>query len=147
MGMVAYPVPSSAAVTAVMRGNRKRDTRPEVAIRSALHRRGLRFRKDVLLRVGDLRVRADVVFPRRRLALFVDGCFWHRCPEHGTSPRANAAYWGPKLDRNVERDRMQTAALRADGWTVVRAWEHEDPDEVALAVEQLLRATSSAPLT
>lgn len=145
--MVTYPVPSSAAVTAVMRGNRKRDTRPEVAIRSALHRRGLRFRKDLLLRVGDLRVRADVVFPRRRLALFVDGCFWHRCPEHGTSPRANAAYWGPKLDRNVERDRLQTAALRADGWTVVRAWEHEDPETVAAAVERLVRATSSAPLS
>ena len=138
--MVAYPVPSSPAVTAVMRGNRKRDTRPEVAVRSALHRRGLRFRKDVPLRAGDLRVRADIVFPRRRLVVFVDGCFWHRCPDHGTSPRANTAYWGPKLDRNVERDRLQGEALRADGWTVVRAWEHEDPAAVADAVSAILEA-------
>lgn len=138
--MVAYPVPSSPAVTVVMRGNRKRDTRPEVAIRSALHRRGLRFRKDVPLRAGDLRVRADIVFPRRRLVVFVDGCFWHRCPDHGTSPRANTAYWGPKLDRNVERDRLQEQALRVDGWMVVRVWEHEDPAAVADAVSAILEA-------
>lgn len=139
-----YPYPSSAAVTAVMKGNRKRDTRPELAVRSALHRRGLRFRKDLPLRVGDVRVRPDVVFPRRRLALFVDGCFWHRCPLHGTRPRVNTSYWEQKLDRNVERDRRQEAVLRSGGWTVIRAWEHEEPAAVADRVLALLSTPAAS---
>jgi len=82
----------------------------------------------------DLRVVPDVVFPRARVVLFADGCLWHRCPEHGSSPRANAAYWTPKLAGNVQRDRRVDAALAADGWAVVRVWEHEvvsDADGVA----------------
>src|SRR5262245_14625848 len=86
---VPYPVPGSLAASKVGVANRRRDTKPEIALRSALHRRGRRFRKDVLIRAGGIRTHADVVFPRAKLAVFVDGCFWHRCPDHGTSPRSN----------------------------------------------------------
>lgn len=126
-----YPNATSAAVTAVMKANRKKDTKPEVRLRSALHARGLRFRKDFLVVLPGVRVRADVAFPRQRLAVFADGCFWHRCPIHGKPPRANTSYWGPKLDRNVDRDRRVNEALEANGWAVARIWEHEDPFEAA----------------
>src|SRR3954453_17637690 len=101
-----------------MRRNPRRDTKPEVALRSELHRVGLRFRKDFPIRTSERVVRADVVFTRPRLAVFVDGCFWHRCPLHGNVPRANTEYWVPKLERNVHRDRAVDAALEAAGWTV-----------------------------
>jgi DNA mismatch endonuclease (patch repair protein) len=78
------------------------------------------------------------VFPRARVAVFVDGCFWHRCPAHGISPATHAGYWSAKLDRNVERDAETNAALRDRGWAVVRIWEHEDPNVVADAVGQLV---------
>jgi DNA mismatch endonuclease, patch repair protein len=133
----APPPASSAAARAVMRGNRGSDTKPERALRSELHRRGLRFRKNVSP-VPGLRCRADVVFTRARVAVFVDGCYWHRCPQHGTAPRSNSDYWQAKLDRNVARDRQNDAALDTAGWTVVRVWEHENPalaaDRVALVV-------------
>lgn len=124
-----------------MRGNRSRDTRPEVAVRSALHRRGLRFRKNVRPIAG-LRCSADVVFPTSRIAVFVDGCFWHRCPVHGTQPSTNATYWSAKLDRNVERDRRADQALAAAGWLVIRVWEHEPPDQAAERVAVVVRARS-----
>lgn len=130
-GTLAVPEPSAPSVVAVMRGNRKRNTRPELRLRSELHRRGLRFRKDYQIRVGGRSVRADVVFTRQKLAVFIDGCFWHRCPDHGTAPRSNVSYWRPKLDRNVARDIAQTAALEAVGWLVVRVWEHESPGQAA----------------
>lgn len=131
---VSYPAPSSPAATAVMKGNRSRDTRPEVLLRSALHRRGLRFRKDYVIRVDGRRCRADVVFTKQRLAVFVDGCFWHGCPEHGRTPRTNHEYWRAKLGRNVERDQQSTAALISAGWKVLRVWEHERID---IAVESI----------
>ena len=133
------PPASSQAARRVMQGNRSTDTRPEVALRAALHRRGLRFRKHHPPLPG-LHARADVVFTRARVAVFVDGCFWHRCPQHGTQPRTNAAWWQAKLDRNVERDRRVDRALAESGWRVVRVWEHEAPDEVARCVELLLRS-------
>lgn len=103
---------------------------------------GLRFRKDLPLRLADRIVRPDVVFTRARLAVFVDGCFWHRCPEHGNVPRANSDYWGPKLERNIARDRAVDRALADAGWRVLRAWEHEEVTLVAAAVaaELSLRA-------
>lgn len=122
-----------------MRANPRRDTKPEVALRSALHRRGLRFRKDLPIRLPERIVRPDIVFTRQRLAVFVDGCFWHSCPVHGTSPKANAGYWGPKLQRNVDRDRAVTEQLQAAGWTVLRSWEHEDSDEAASRIAHVLR--------
>jgi len=114
-----------------MRRNPRRDTGPELAVRSELQRRGLRFRKDLPLRVRGRVVRPDVVFTRARLAVFIDGCFWHRCPQHGNVPRANGDYWRPKLERNVVRDRAVDAALGEAGWRVLRAWEHEAPAVVA----------------
>lgn len=127
-----------------MVANRRVGTAPELAIRRELHRRGLRFRID--LRVGGaLRTRPDIVFTRARVAVFVDGCFWHRCPIHGTSPKAHSEYWTPKLDRNVERDRETDAALAALGWTVIRVWEHEPVDEAADRIEEAVRSLRAAP--
>lgn len=126
-----YPVPTSNAATQVGRGNRRTDTKPEVVVRSALHRRGLRFRKDMRIRAGQLWVRPDVVFTRRRIAVFVDGCFWHGCDVHGTTPKSNVEYWGPKLAANRERDRRVDEELTAHGWLVIRCWEHDDPEDVA----------------
>lgn len=122
-----------------MLGNTWRDTQPEVALRSILHRRGRRFRKRKTIQLGGRRwTQPDIVFSRSRLAVYIDGCFWHRCPEHGTEPRSNTAYWGPKLDRNVARDRDTEAQLHDRGWNVLRAWEHEDPIAVADRVEAVL---------
>jgi DNA mismatch endonuclease (patch repair protein) len=131
------PPASSDNARAVMAANRSSDTGPERALRSALHARGLRFFKN---RRPDpsVRCRADIVFPSVQLAVFVDGCFWHRCPIHGVSPSMNPAYWQAKLDRNVERDRRNDAALQAAGWTVVRIWEHEDPEQAASDIAAML---------
>jgi DNA mismatch endonuclease (patch repair protein) len=107
-----------------MRANRRVDTAPEVALRSELQRRGLRFRKDLLLRLSGGRVRPDVAFTRAKVAVFVDGCFWHVCPDHGQIPKANRDYWKPKLARNVERDRRNDAVLAEEGWKVLRFFEH-----------------------
>lgn len=118
-----------------MRANRGRDTGPELALRSELHRLGLRFR--VHRRpVPGLRVAADIVFGPARVAVFVDGCFWHRCPVHATAPRANGEWWAAKLERNVERDRSANMRLEESGWVVVRVWEHESP---AVAAARILR--------
>jgi DNA mismatch endonuclease (patch repair protein) len=128
-----------------MRRNPRRDTKPEIALRSELHRLGLRFRKDLPIRTAERVVRPDVVFTRARLAVFVDGCFWHSCPLHGNVPRANTAYWVPKLERNVHRDREVDAVLATAGWIVLRAWEHEDVTEVAASVyETLMRLRDQA---
>ena len=125
-----WPKPNSSAVSNVMRGN-ARPTKPEIAARSALHRRGLRFRKSRRIQLGIRWTKRDAVFARARVALFVDGCFWHCCPEHGTTPRANSEYWAPKLASNVARDRETDRKLAALGWTVVRAWEHDPPNVIA----------------
>jgi DNA mismatch endonuclease (patch repair protein) len=116
----------------------RRDTQPELAIRSELHRRGLRFRVD-RAPVSGLRSRADIVFGPARLAVYVDGCFWHSCPEHGTMPKSNAEWWDRKLKRNRERDAKTDQALNEHGWQVVRIWEHEDPVEAADRVMRALR--------
>ena len=131
------PPPSSDAVSAQMSKLGRRDTAPEVALRSELHRRGLRFRVDQTP-VKGVRSRADIVFRRARLAIYVDGCFWHRCPEHGEIPKANRDYWEPKLARNVERDGQTKAALEEAGWTVLRFYEHIPPVAAADRVEATL---------
>jgi DNA mismatch endonuclease, patch repair protein len=118
-----------------MRANRRTDTKPEIALRRALHRQGYRFRKDYRLDLdGGQRVRPDIAFTARRVAVFVDGCFWHACPDHGSKPANNVWYWEPKLRRNVERDRAADAALAAAGWNVVRVWEHESLEAAVTAV-------------
>lgn len=122
---------------------RRRDTKPERLLRSALHARGHRYRVDHRLDLPDGRVRPDIVFTRRRVAVFVDGCYWHGCPDHGRRPNIkNAAYWGSKLQGNVDRDRRADSALEAAGWTVVRVWEHEPVDEAAARVEEALTASA-----
>ena len=117
-----------------MRGIRRTGTKPELALRAALHARGYRYRKDFRLDLPLRRVRPDIAFTRRKVAVFVDGCFWHACPDHGSKPANNTWYWGPKLQRNVERDRVADAALSAAGWDVVRVWEHEPLDAAVTAV-------------
>lgn len=118
----------------------KSDTRPEVAIRSALHRLGLRFRKEYKVRAAGRRRSIDIAFPTEGLAVFIDGCFWHQCPDHGTMPKSNRGYWVPKLRRNVERDKLVTSSLRRSGWTILRVWEHTPVDEaVALIAETVER--------
>jgi DNA mismatch endonuclease (patch repair protein) len=133
-----YPFPSSAAVSAAMRANRKRDTGPELKLRSLLHGRGLRFRVNHELVVPGLRVRPDIVFVGRRVAVFVDGCFWHSCRWHGTRPQVNTHYWLPKLDRVKARDRKVRRLLTLAGWTAVRVWEHISPDRSADLIRRAL---------
>lgn len=130
-GQLDAPDASSPAVRRVMQGNTKVDTKPEVALRSELHRRGLRFRKNYPIRVGEVLVRPDVVFTRQKLAVFVDGCFWHSCPEHGNVPTTNSSYWKAKLQRNRSRDQRVNIALQTAGWRVLRIWEHESAESAA----------------
>ena len=139
-----YPHPLNEGRSANMRANRRTDTKPEIALRRALHRHGYRFRKDYRLDLsGGVRVRPDIAFTARHVAVFVDGCFWHACPEHGTKPANNVWYWEPKLRRNVERDRAADAALAADGWDVVRIWEHEPLEAAVTAVLAALTRTQA----
>lgn len=123
-------------------GNRRRDTKPELAVRSLIHRAGLRYRVDFAPLGG--RRRADIVFSRLRIAVFIDGCFWHSCPTHGTVPASNSDYWIPKLARNMARDRETDALLATAGWTVLRIWEHIAPVDAAATIVQTVRAASSA---
>jgi DNA mismatch endonuclease (patch repair protein) len=122
---------------------RRRDTRDEKRLRSSLHAEGLRFRVDHPLQLEHGRpVRPDIVFTRPRVAVFVDGCYWHGCPAHGRREGGvNHHYWGPKIARNVERDRGHDAALTAEGWTVVRIWEHEPIESAVASVKQALDAS------
>ena len=121
-----------------MRGNRGRDTRPELMIRRALHARGWRFRVD-RAPLAELRCRADIVFASRRVAVFIDGCFWHGCAEHLKMPRSHRHYWAAKIASNIARDRRNDEALRAAGWTALRVWEHEPVEDAVAAIEAALR--------
>jgi len=132
-----YPFVTDPGRAQNMRSNRRSDTKPELALRSALHGMGYRYRKDFRLDLPLRRVRPDIAFTARKVAVFVDGCFWHACPEHGSKPKSNEWYWSPKLLKNVERDRAADAALEQAGWTVVRLWEHVP---VADAVAQVVAA-------
>jgi DNA mismatch endonuclease (patch repair protein) len=140
-----YPAPGSPGRSANMRAIRRANTKPEIALRSALHRQGYRFRKDYRLDLDSgARVRPDIAFTARRVAVFVDGCFWHACPQHGRNPTVNEWYWGPKLHRTVERDRVADAALLAAGWQVVRIWEHVPLADALAAVAAALEAGAGA---
>lgn len=121
---------SSETVRRVMQGNRSRDTVPELAVRKAAQALGLRYRVDARP-ISSLNRRADLVFTRARVAVFVDGCFWHGCPEHHTVSKTNEDYWWEKVVNNRRRDRETDRLLSASGWLVVRIWEHESPDAAA----------------
>lgn len=126
---------SSEQARRTMRANRSKNTSPELAVRVLLHGRGLRYR--VHFRPApSIRRTADIVFTRRKIAVFIDGCFWHACPEHFIAPRSNPGYWEPKIAGNQRRDRETDEALRAEGWTVLRFWEHESPSAVADLIER-----------
>jgi DNA mismatch endonuclease, patch repair protein len=135
------PWASSPASRATMQGNRRRDTKPELAVRRAAHALGLRYRVDARP-LPDLNRRADLVFSRAKVAVFVDGCYWHGCPEHATAARTNAAYWGPKISRNRSRDEETDRLLRQAGWLTLRIWEHEDPAAAAERIAKMVRAVS-----
>ncbi|KQU36892.1 very short patch repair endonuclease [Rhodococcus sp. Leaf233] len=130
---------TDAKTSARLSKQRRRDTKPEVALRRELHRRGLRYFVDRAPLKG-MRRRADLVFPRRKVAVYVDGCFWHSCPIHATRPRNNAQWWADKLAANVARDRDTDTRLIEEGWRVVRIWEHEDPVVAAQRVVDDLAA-------
>jgi DNA mismatch endonuclease (patch repair protein) len=139
MRTVSYPFPTNPAVSKRMRANKKRDTSPELKVRSALHRRGFRFRVNSAIRAGAVKTRGDIVFAPIRLAVFVDGCFWHGCRIHGTDPQRNRAYWSAKLQRNRQRDGLVNSSLRQAGWIVLRYWEHSDPENVADEIAAVIR--------
>lgn len=124
------PLPSSDAALMRMKASKPRNTGPEIAIRYELHKKGLRYRIDVRP-LESLNRRADIVFRSIKLAIFIDGCFWHGCPLHGTLPKANAEFWELKIARNIERDRDTDFKLISAGWKVIRVWEHEDPKTAA----------------
>ena len=109
-----------------------------MALRRLLHAAGLRYRVDRAPLPG-LRRRADIVFGPARVAVYVDGCFWHGCPEHGTRPKANAAWWREKIERTGSRDRETDARLASAGWLVVRVWEHEEPAVVATRIREAIK--------
>lgn len=137
------PEASSPSALKRMTAQKQRDTHPELAIRSILHSRGYRYRVDCRP-IKALRTRADLVFSGPKVAVFIDGCFWHDCPRHGTLPKANREWWKRMLQRNVHRDRKTDQHLTEVGWTVVRIWEHEDPEEAARRVAEAVDVRTGA---
>jgi DNA mismatch endonuclease (patch repair protein) len=125
-----------------MQAVKRQDTAAEVLLRRRLHAAGLRFRK-VIPPEAELRCKADVVFPRQKVCVFIDGCFWHRCPAHFKLPKANSAWWEEKIQATVERDGRQQQLLESRGWTVLRFWEHcitpTAVDEAVCLVEAAVR--------
>ena len=117
----------------IMRAIRSKNTIPELSLRNGLWAKGLRYR----IHYGKERI--DIAFPSEKIAVFVDGCFWHRCPLHSHVPKSNRDYWRPKLEENVERDKGKEERLKLQGWTIVRIWEHElrEPNRIAAIVENI----------
>ncbi len=131
------PSPSSEAALKRMQAAKPTDTAPEKALRSALHGKGLRFRVDQKP-IKELNRKADIVFRSVKVAVFVDGCFWHGCPIHGTQAKANAEFWQNKIEQNQARDLDTNKQLKKAGWRVVRVWEHEDPVRVSPRIHDIV---------
>lgn len=139
---ISAPPPSTPTVRAIMLGNRHRDTIPERRLRSLLHAAGLRYRVDFPLHPDSGRpIRPDICFTRYRVAVFVDGCFWHGCPEHGTRPKTNSEFWLAKIARTRARDERDTRRLESAGWRVLRIWEHAP---VPAALEAVISELATA---
>lgn len=134
---------SSAGARKTMQGNRGRDTKAEIAVRRLAHARGLRYLVNARPE-PDLRRTVDLLFTRVRVAVFIDGCYWHGCPEHFTTPTTNAGYWSGKIGRNQARDLDTTCRLEERGWIVLRFWEHEEPASVAERIQQTVRRARRA---
>lgn len=134
-----HRVSPGGALSAKMSTLARGDTAPELALRSALHAAGLRYRVQVPV-PGNRRRKIDVAFTRSKVAVFVDGCFWHGCPQHGTRPATNSEWWDWKIQRNKDRDADTNTLLDSQGWTVVRVWEHENP---TAAVARVMTAISA----
>lgn len=134
------PLPSSREASLRMRRVHQRDTAAELKVRKTLHRRGMRFRVDTAPIGG--RRRADIVFSRARVAVYIHGCYWHLCPEHATLPKANADWWRRKLEANRERDQRTNADLTQSGWLCLTFWEHEEPERVADIIQKAVRERS-----
>lgn len=132
------PLPSSEEARRRMLAVRRRGTMAELRLRSELHGLGLRYRVHRRLLTAS-RSEADIAFGPARVAIFVDGCFWHCCPQHASHPKAHSAWWREKLKTNVERDRRIDHLLGEAGWEVIRIWEHENPKEAALLIQDLVR--------
>lgn len=143
MTAVRPPHASSEGVRKSMQANKGKDTKPELALRRATHALGLRYRVSVRP-LPKVRRTADMVFTRARVAVFMDGCFWHGCPDHHTRSATNADYWAEKVVRNRARDAETDRLLTEAGWTVIRVWEHENPAEAAIRVSETVRK-STAP--
>lgn len=132
----ARPRPLNATVSRQMSAMPVRNSSVEVALRRELHRLGIRYR----IHLRSLPGSPDIALTRAKIAVFVDGCFWHRCPDHGTAPKNNGAWWASKLEANVERDRRKDTELSALGWLSIHVWEHEDPVTAAEAIRDLWSA-------
>ncbi len=137
------PVASSAAALKRMKNARQRDTVPELAIRARLFRMGLRYRVD-RKPIAELPRRADIVFGSAKVAVYINGCFWHGCPVHGTWPKKNAEFWRSKIEANQTRDMDTDRRLIEAGWMAVRIWEHEDPVDAATRIADLVRHRRAA---
>lgn len=131
--------PSSREASLRMARVRQKGTDAELSLRKALHARGLRYRLHVPLLTKPRRV-ADIVFASARVAIFVDGCFWHGCPEHASWPKSNAQFWREKIETNRARDADTDRRLQASGWRVVRVWSHESAGDAAERIEDIVRA-------
>lgn len=132
-------VPPSIELSRRMSARARQDTVPELALRRALHALGMRYRLQVPV-PGNRRRKIDIAFVRQRIAVFVDGCFWHGCPTHGTQPATNREWWSWKITGNRDRDEDTDRLLQTMGWIPVRVWEHEDPAHAAARVEEIVRS-------
>jgi len=121
----SYPFPISSNVSTVMRANTRTNTKPEIKYRSALHKSGYRFRKDYLIYLPERNIHIDIAFPSIKLAVFIDGCYWHGCPLHYKVPKHNKSYWRKKILKNKRRDNEVNRILLNNKWKIVRIWEHE----------------------
>lgn len=134
---------SSLRTRRSMLSNRRRDTKPELSVRRELHRRGFRYRVDHPP-IESPRRRADIVFTRHRVAVFIDGCFWHGCPDHCKLPKTNTDYWHKKIAANAARDTDTDHALRTAGWTVMRFWAHVPRDQIVESVVSVITPSTMA---
>lgn len=142
MKNLSSPKPASDDVSRRMSVTPQKDTSAEMAIRKRLHSMGLRYRVDYPVLKKPRRV-ADIVFTGIQIAVFVDGCFWHGCPDHGTWPKNNADFWRNKILANQVRDKDTNDRLKELGWTVIRIWEHDDPENAARKIARSVTAAKN----